>query len=201
MVRRVGERTRIYDNLTKKRKLLRKRGLAVLVIALVIVTIVVSFVWYGLAYGTAIDFTFGGATDVRHSYQLLAMSPLRPPTIDITHILVRNAGNTDITVVVTLHAVNAVVSTSYYGPYSDVANIQIHLPVASGYQFVTFYLTLPVQVPAFTISASLSRVLDFSGFTSLATSSFASVHSTAPTLLTYTKASLNPYDYELTQQS
>ena len=158
-------------------------------------------VWIDLP--AVVDFTFGGTTDVRPSYRLTAMSPFQPPTIDITHILLRNTGNTDITVIVTLHAVNAVVAPapgSYYGPYTDTANVQIHLPVASGFQIITFYVALPVQVPLFTLRVSVARVLDFSSFTSLVTSSFASIQPTSPTTLVYTNTITSPYDYELTQQ-
>jgi hypothetical protein len=128
------------------------------------------------------------------------MSPFEPSTIDITHILVRNSGNTDITVIVTMHAVNAVISGNYYGPYAETANIQVHLPVASGYQVVTFYLTLPVQVPLFTLRVTVASVLDFSSIASLVTTGFASIQPTSPTTLVYTNLITNPYDYELTQQ-
>ena len=129
------------------------------------------------------------------------MSPFEPATVDITHILVRNSGNTDITVIVTMHALNAVISGNYYGPYTDTANIQVHLPVSSGYQVVTFYLTLPVQVPMFMLRVTVARVLDFSSFKSLVTSSFASIQPTSPTTLVYSNTLTNPHDYELTQQA
>jgi hypothetical protein len=157
--------------------------------------------WYRLSYSAVVDFTLGGPADVRRSYQLTAMSPFQPATIDITHILVRNSGNTAITVIVTMHAVNAVISGNYYGPYTDTANIQVHLPVASGYQVVTFYLTLPVQVPMFMLRVSVGRVLDFSSFTSLVTSGFASIQPTSPTTLVYSNTLTKPHDYELTQQA
>jgi hypothetical protein len=99
-----------------------------------------------------------------------------------------------------MHAVNAVVSGNYYGPYVDTANIQVHLPVASGYRVVTFYLTLPVQVHLFTLRVTVASVLDFSSIASLVTTGFASIQPTSPTTLVYTNIITNPYDYELTQQ-
>lgn len=188
-------------NAIRKQKRLSNRGISLIVILLIAVTVPIAVVWYGLTYGPTVDFTFGGESDVRRSYQLVAMSPFQPATIDITHVLVRNSGNVDITVVVTVRALNAVISGNYYGPYTDAANIQVHLPAASGYQVVTFYLTLPVQVPTFTIRVSVSRVLDFSSFASLATSTFAPIQLTSPTTLVYANAVTSPYDYELIQHS
>ena len=193
-------RSRRRPKTERKRKRLSKRRLPLLVILLVVVTIPIV-AWYGLSYSAVVDFTFGGQADVRRSYRLTAMSPFETATVDITHILVRNSGNTDITVIVTMHALNAVISGSYYGPYTDTASIQVHLPVASGYQVVTFYLTLPVQVPMFMLRVSVARLLDFSSFTSLVTSSFASIQPTSPTTLVYTNTITNPHDYELTQQA
>jgi len=196
-------RVRDRPKAVRKQERLGNHGLCVVVVLLVVVAAPVVVAWYGLTYAAVVDFTFGGTTDVRRSYRLTAMSPSQPPTIDITHIFVRNTGNTDITVIVTLHAVNAVVAPapgSYYGPYTDTANVQIHLPVASGYQIITFYLALPVQVPLFTLRVSVARVLGFSSFTSLVTSGFASIQPTSPTTLVYTNTIVNPYDYELSQQ-
>ena len=138
----------------RKQKRLGNHGLWVVVVLLVIVAAPVVVAWYGLTHSAVVDFTFGGANYVRRSYRLTAMSPFQPPTIDITHILLRNTGNTDITVIVTLLAKtlsSLQLRGSYYGPYTDTANVQIQLPVASGYQVVTFYLALPVQVPLFTL--------------------------------------------------
>jgi hypothetical protein len=129
------------------------------------------------------------------------MSPFQPSTIDISNVLIRNTGSSDITVIVTLQAVNAVVSTTYYGPFNDLANIQIDLPVASGYRLVTFYLTLPTRVALFSISVHVSRVLDFSSLASSATTTFASVQPTPPTMLVYSNTATNPYEYQLIQQS
>jgi hypothetical protein len=167
---------------------------------LVVAGTVVSFVSYGLAYGGIVDFTFGGKNDLRQSYQLIAMSRLRPSTIDITHILARNTGSTGITVTVTMHALNAVVSTGYYGPYSDSANAQIYLPSGSGYRVVTFYLTLHLQVSTFMIHVTVSKVWDFSSISTLATSSLASIQPTTPTTLVYTQEPTNSTHYQLTEQ-
>ncbi len=175
----------------------------VAVLLLIVVAVPVVVAWYGWTYAAVVDFTFGGTSDIRGSYQLFAMSPDHPSTIDITHIFVRNTGNTDITVIVTLQALNAVVAPApgyYYGPYTDTANVQIHLPVSSRYEIATFYLTLPVQVPTFTIRASVARVIDSSSFTSLVTSSFATIEPTLPTTLVYTNTITNPQNYELSEQ-
>jgi hypothetical protein len=128
------------------------------------------------------------------------MSEFRPSAIDISHIIIRNTGRTGITVIVTIHALNAVVSIGYYGPYSDSANTQIYLPPGSGYRVVNFYLTLPLQVPTFTISVTAGRVLDFSSIPSLATSSLASIQPTTPTTLVYTQESTSSVNYQLTEQ-
>lgn len=177
-----------------------KRKIAVVLVLLVVAGIVVSFVSYGLTYGGNVDFTFGAKNGVRESYQLVAMSQYRPSAIDITHILIRNSGSTGITVIVTLHALNAVVSTGYYGPFSDSASVQIYLPSESGYRVVNFYLTLPVQVSSFTISVTAGKVLDFSSIPNLATSSLASFQPTAPTTLVYSQEPGNSTIYQLTGQ-
>jgi hypothetical protein len=181
------------------RKKIGRRKLAAVVVLLVIAG-AVAFTSYGLFYGAVVDFTFGGKSDVRQSYQLVAMSKLQPSTIDITHILIRNTGSSGITVIVTMHAVNAVVSAGYYGPYSDTANIQLYLPSGSGYQIATFYLTLSLQVPTFTLRATAGQVLDFSSITTLATSGLASIQPTTPTTLVYTLKPASSINYELAEQ-
>jgi hypothetical protein len=196
-------RGRVRPKAIRKQNRPGSHRLWVVVVLLIVVAAPVVVAWYGLTYAAVVDFTFGGPSDVRRSYRLTAMSPFQPSTIDITHVLIRNTGNTDITVIVSLRAINAVVAPapgSYYGPYTDTANIQIHLPVASGYQVVTFYVTLPVQTLTFTLRVSVARVLDFSSFTSLAASSFASIQAISPTTLVYANTITNPYDYELTLQ-
>jgi len=189
----------------RKRKAARKKGigkrkLAASLAILVVAGIVASFVSYGLANGANVNFTFGGENDVRQSYQLIAMSEARPSTIDITHVFLRNTGIAGVTVIVTMHALNAVVSVGYYGPYSDSANIQTYLPSGNENRVVTFYLTLPRQVQTFTISVTVGRTLDFSTISNLATSSLASIQTTTPTTLVYTQEPTNPINYQLTEQ-
>jgi hypothetical protein len=184
-----------------ERKKSRKRALVALVILLITASVIAGFAWYGLSNRALVEYTFGGANDVRRDYRLFAFSRYQPGTIDITHILIRNTGKSDITVIVTLHAMNAVVSAGYYGPFSEMANIQVQLPVASGYRVVTFYLTLPTQVPKFSIRIDVNRVLDFTSFASLAKTSLASIQPTPPTLLTYSNMGESPSQYQLIQQS
>jgi hypothetical protein len=184
-----------------ERKKVRKRALVALVILLITASVIAGFAWYGLSNRALVEYTFGRTRDLRRDYRLFAFSRYQPGTIDITQILIRNTGQSDITVIVTLHALNAVVSAGYYGPFSDMANVQLQLPVASGYRVVTFYLTLPVQVPTFSIRIDVNRVLDFSSFTSLAEASFASIQPTPPTLLTYSDMGESPAHYQLIQQS
>ena len=168
--------------------------------ALLLLAVGVSFVVYGLAFRGTVDFTFGGKNEVRQSYHLIAMSKFRPPGIDITHISLRNTGSTGITLIVTMHALNAVVSSSYYGPFSDTTSIQIYLPSGSEYRGVVFYLALLMQVSTFTIRVTVGRVLDFSSIPALATSSLASIQPTTPTTLVYTQENANSTDYQLTEQ-
>jgi hypothetical protein len=165
-----------------------------------VVGVSVSFVFYGLAYRGVVDFTFGGKGEVRQFYQLVAMSKTVVSTIDITHIRVRNTGSTGLTVIVTMHALNAVISTAYTGPYTDTSNVQIYLAPGSGYQVVTFYLTLPLQVTTFTLSVTAGQVWDFSSIPALATSSLASIQPTVPTTLVYTENPSSPITYQISEQ-
>ena len=172
-----------------------------MLIALVVAAAIVgAFAWYGFSYGATVDFSFGGANDVRQSYQLSAMSTYRPSTIDITHIIIKNTGVAGISVVVSMHASNAAVSTGYYGPYGDTANIQIFLIPGLGYQVVTFYLTLPTQVTTFTLQVTVGRTLDFSSITALAISSFSPLEPAPPTTLTYAEVQSNSTIYTLVQE-
>jgi len=185
---------------TAKRKGVGKRKRAAVLALLIVAGVVLSFLSYGVAYGGNVSFTFGEKNGVRQSYQLTAMSQSRPSAIDITHILIRNAGKTGINVTVTLHAVNAVVSTGYYGPYGDSANVQIYLPSGSGDRVVNFYLTLTQQVTSFTIRVAAAQVIDFSSIPTLATSSLASIQPSAPTTLVYSQEAASPATYQLTEQ-
>ena len=148
------------------------------------------------------SFTFGEASQLRQSYQLVAMSTFHnmPSTIDITHILIRNSGTAGITVLVAMHAVNAVLSVGYYGPYTDTVEVQMYLPAGSGFQVQNFYLTLPLQVASFTLSVTVAHVLDFSSVSALATSSLSTLQPMAPTTLVYTQKFEQPIIYQLTQQ-
>ncbi len=177
-----------------------KRKRTAIVALIVAACIVASFVSYGLAYRGVVDFTFGGKNEVRQSYRLAAMSKYEPSAIDLTHIRIRNTGSTGITVTVTLHALNAVVSTAYSGPYSDTSDVQIYLPAGGGDQVITFYLTLPQQVSTFTLSVAVARVFDFSSIATFATSSFTSIQPNTPTTLIYAQEPANPDAYQLTNQ-
>ncbi|HUK27635.1 MAG TPA: hypothetical protein VLV31_04360 [Candidatus Acidoferrales bacterium] len=172
-------------------------------VAVIFLALVVggSYAWYGLSVRPVVDYTFGGPSDIRRSYQLTALTRTQPGTIDITHILIQNSGQSDISVVVTLHATNSVVSANYYGPFNDMANVQIELPVNSGYRVVTFYLTLLNQTSTFSIRADVNRVLDYSSLTSSIATNFADIQPTTPTSLVYTSNSTTPTDYQLAQQS
>ena len=173
-----------------------------LVVVILLVFLIVScYSWYGLSIRPVVGYTFGGPSDVRRSYQLTALTRTQPGTIDITHILIRNTGESDISVVVTLHATNSVVSANYYGPFDDMANVQIELPVNSGYRVVTFYLTLLNQTSTFSISVDVNRVLDYSSLTSSIATNFADIQPTPPTALIYTSNSTTPTEYQLVQQS
>lgn len=183
-----------------KRREFSNRKLGVILALLVVAGIVAVFVSYGLVYGGNVNFTFGGKNDVHQSYQLIAMSQDRPSTIDIAHILLRNIGSTGIAVIVTVHAINAVVSTGYYGPYGDSANVQILVPAENGYRVVSFYLTLPRQVTSFSIRVTVGRVLDFSSIPTLATSGLASIQPTAPTTLVYSQEPGSSITYQLIEE-
>jgi hypothetical protein len=177
-----------------------KRKLTAIVILLIVIGVSTSFVSYGLAYRGVVDFTFGGKGEVRQMYQLIAMSRTVVSTIDITHIRIRNTGSTGLTVIVTMHALNAVISTAYAGPYTENSNVQIYLPPGDGDQVVTFYLTLPVQVTTFTLSVTVGQVWDFSSMPALATSCLASIQPTVPTTLVYTEKATSPVTYQIAEQ-
>jgi hypothetical protein len=185
---------------TARKKGISRRKLAVGLAFLVVAVFVASFVSYGVINGANVNFTFGGENDVRQSYLLIAMSEAKASTIDITHVHLRNTGDSGITVIVTMHALNAAVSVGYYGPYSDSASIQTYVPSESGERVVTFYLTLPRQVQTFTISVTVGRMLDFSTISNLATTSLASIQPSTPTTLVYTQESASPINYQLTEQ-
>lgn len=168
-----------------------------MIILLLSVPSVLCFTWYGLSNKPIVDYTFGQAGDVRPTYSLRATNRTNPGTIDITHILVRNTGSRDIAVIVTVHAVNAVISTSYGGPYSDMAGEQITLPANSGYRVETYYLTLITQVPGFVLQVEVSKAGDYSNFDSTVATLFGDITPTFPTLLEYVQQPKTPYEYQL----
>lgn len=127
------------------------------------------------------------------------MTAARPGTIDIINVLIRNRGRTDISVIVTLHAENALLSPSYGGPYNDMASDEIVALANGEYRYVTFYLTLQTQVPSFTIWCDVTKIVDFSTISSSMAMTFAEISPIAPILLVYNQSSLNPDSYQLAQ--
>ena len=166
---------------------------------LIIVPPVLWFVGYGLANKPLIDFTFGGTSDIRPSYDLNAMTVTQPGTIDIVNVLIRNKGITDISVIVTLHAENALISSSYGGPYNLMASDEIVALANGEYRYVTFYLTLQTQVSSFTIWCDVTKIIDYSTVSSSMATTFGEIKPIAPILLVYNQSSLNPESYQLVQ--
>lgn len=182
---------------TKMRRQMRSRLLALLIILVILLPLGLWYTWYGLSNKPIVDYTFGQSKDVRPSYHLIASSPTRPGTIDITHVLVRNRGSADISVIVTVHAVNAVVSTSYDGPYNDMAGELISLPANSGDRVVTYYFTLITQVSGFTFQVDVNKNVDYSSLPSSAAAIFGDTAPIFPTLLQYAQEPISLYDYQL----
>lgn len=183
----------------RKRKLSRKLVLILVIILLIVILPSAWFLSYGLAHKPLVDYTFGGVSDVRLNYTLNAMTQYRPGTIDIINVLIRNRGLTDISVIVTVHAENALLSASYGGPYNEMAGNLI-VSLANGeYRYVTFYLTLKVQVASFTIWCDVTKIADYSTISSSAATIFGEIKPTSPILLKYTQNSSNPDMYQLIQ--
>jgi len=185
-----------------RKKQRKKRGGKKLVIGLTILIVVVPVLWflsYGLANKPLVEFTFGSATDVRVSYSLNAMNVTRPGTIDIINVLVRNRGLTDISVIVTVHAENALLSSSYGGPYNNMASDGVVAFANGEYRYVTFYLTLQTQVSSFTIWCDVTKIIDYSTVSSSMATTFGEINPIAPILLVYQQSSSNPDIYQLTQ--
>jgi len=186
--------------LPRKRQSRKKRKK--LIIGLIILIIVAPSVWflsYGLANKPIIEFTFGGASDIRLSYSLNAMTAAQPGTIDIINVLIRNRGLTDISVIVTAYAENALLSPSYTGPYNNMASDEVVALANGEYRYVTFYLTLQTQVPSFTIWCDVSKIVDFSTVSSSMATTFGEISPISPILLVYKQSSLNPDSYQLAQ--
>jgi hypothetical protein len=170
---------------------------------LILSPLLVWFVSYGMINRPLVEYTFGGADKIRLAYQdMIAFSKNSPGTIDILNVYVRNRGATDIRVIVTVRAVNALVSASYGGPYNEIASAALTIPAETIlYRFITFYITLRSQVASFTLSSQVGRFLDFSTFSSSIASIFSGIEPISPNLLRYSQETGNPYDYQLVQQS
>jgi len=170
-----------------------------LVILLISAPVVIGYAWYGLSNKPIVDYTFGGAGDVRLYYRLSASTQNYPGTIDVVHVLVQNRGHTDVSVIITIHAVNALVSASYYGPYNEMVSELSPVLAGAGYRVVTFYLTLRSQVSSFALSCDVAMVVDYSSLSSLAATNFGEIEPIPPTSLQYAQQSTSPYDYQLVQ--
>ena len=180
----------------------KKRKKILIIIGLIILVTVLPALWfvsYGLVNKPLIDFTFGSGSNIRLSYNLNAMTTTRPGTIDILNVLIRNRGLTDLSVIVTIHAENALVSPSYSGPYNLMASDEIVAFANGEYRYVTFYLTLQTQVSSFTIWCDVSRIIDYSTISSSMATTFAEINPIAPILLVYNQNSSNPENYQLNQ--
>ena len=171
-----------------------------LIITLILAPLLAWYVSYGLVNRPLVDYTFGGVSDIRRTYRLNALSRTYAGTIDIFNVYVRNRGHTDITIVVTVHAVNALVSASYNGPYNEMASSALVIFAGSSYHFVTFYLTLKSQVPFFTLSCQATKLIDYTTFSSSVASFFGDIEPVPPNVLQYSQESMSPYDYQLVQQ-
>jgi len=160
---------------------------------------VLWFLNYGLTNKPIVEFTFGGASDIRLSYSLNAMTEARPGTIDIINVIIRNRGLTDISVIVTVHAENALLSPSYGGPYNNMASDEIVAFANGEYRYVTFYLTLQTQVSSFTIWCDIAKIIDYSSVSSSMATTFGEISPIAPILLVYKQSPINPDTYQLAQ--
>jgi len=157
------------------------------------------FLNYGLANKPIIEFTFGSASDIRLNYTLNAMTATQPGTIDIVNVLIRNRGLTDISVIVTVYAENALLSPSYGGPYNNIASDAIVALANGEYRYVTFYLTLQTQVSSFTVWCDVAKVIDYSTVSSSMATTFGEISPIAPILLVYNQSSMKPDSYQLAQ--
>ena len=183
----------------KRSRKTRKRKLILVLVLLIVIPPVIWFLSYGLVNKPLVDYTFGGASDVRLSYGLNAMTQTQPGTIDIFNVLIRNRGLTDISVIVTAHAENVLVSASYGGPYSNMASTLIVAFANGEYRYVTFYLTLRTQVSSFTIWCDVTKLVDYSTVLSSVGTTFGEIKPIAPILLEYKQDSTNPGSYQLVQ--
>ena len=184
-----------------KDKHVRKRTVGALVVALISIAALIAYTWYGLSSMPIVEYTFGDVGNIRSSYHLIASTQKSPGTIDLVHVLIRNRGKSDISVVITVHAVNAMVSANYYGPYSEISSKLSAVPAVSGFLIVPFYISLKSQVSSFTISCQATKMLDFSTFTSSMASIFGQINPISRTVLEYTHGPASHQDYDLASKS
>ena len=184
---------------SRKTRLTKKRKLILVLVLLIAIPPVIWFLSYGLVQKPLVDYTFGGVSDVRPSYGLNAMTQNQPGTIDIFNVLIRNRGITDISVIVTVHAENVLVSASYGGPYSNIASTLVVAFANGEYRYVTFYLTLRTQVPSFTIWCDVTKIVDYSTVPASVATTFGEINPIAPILLEYKQDSTNLGSYQLVQ--
>ena len=172
-----------------------------MIIFFVILTpLLLGYVGYGYVTRPIVEYTFGGASDIRSSYRLDALTATASGTIDLVEVKVQNVGQSDISVIITLNAVNAEVATSYNGPYDLNTGLQVVLPANSDYRFIPFYITLVTQVSTFTLTCTVSKVMDYSTFYSGTASTFGQTEPIQYTTLQYAQQSI-PDSYQLVQQS
>ena len=157
------------------------------------------YVNYGLTNQPVVEFTFGSPDQIRHTFQLTALTKNTPGTIDIINVFVRNRGRTDIVVIIAVQAINALVSATYNGPYNELANRALMVPAFSEYRLVTFYVTLKSQAPFFSLACKGSKLIDFTTFTTSVASTFGSVEPVSTNFLRYSQGSSNMYEYQLVQ--
>jgi len=175
----------------------------ILIIFFVILTpLLLGYVGYGYITRPIVEYSFGGASVVRSSYRLDPMSTTEAGTVDLVEVKVQNVGQSDISVIITLNAMNAEVASSHDGPYDLNTGIQVTLPANSDYRFVPFYLTLLTQVTTFKLTCKVSNVPDYSTFSSSTASTFGEVDPLPFTTLQYAQQPSAPTDsYQLIQQS
>ena len=172
----------------------------VMIFFIILTPLLLGYGGYGYVTRPIVQYTFGAASDLRSSYRLDATSTTTPGTIDLVEVKVQNVGQSDISVIITLNAVNAEVATSYSGPYDLNTGLQVVLPANSDYRFVPFYITLITQVSTFTLTCTVSTVTDYSTFYSGTASTFAQMEPIQYTTLQYVQQSI-PDTYKLVQPS
>ena len=168
---------------------------------IILTPLLVGYASYGYVTRPIVEYTFGGASDVRSSYRLSALTATAAGTVDLVEVKVQNVGQSDISVIITLNAVNAEVATSYAGPYDLNTGMQLVLPANSDYRYVPFYITLVTQVTTFSVTCTVSKVMDYSTFYSGTASTFGELDPTQYTTLQYAQQPISPYSYTLVQQS